>query len=146
MDHRDTEATEGDFGGSRASVDAEKPRYDLSGRVIGCAIEVHRELGPGLPEVIYQHCLGRELERHGIQYRREVSMPLHYKGVLLPWRFRLDLLVREELVVELKVVDRLLAVHEAQVINYLRMRGGGVGLLMNFQVSVLREGVRRFVV
>jgi GxxExxY protein len=118
-------------------------RDALSGAVIGVAIEVHRALGPGLLESAYEECLCFELQQAGIPFRRQVPLPVTYKSVNLDCGYRLDLLVEERLVVELKTVDRLMPVHDAQLLTYLRLAGYRAGLLMNFNVAVLRDGLRR---
>ncbi|MCW5748361.1 MAG: GxxExxY protein [Alphaproteobacteria bacterium] len=120
-------------------------RDPLTGKVIGIAIDVHRSLGPGLLESAYEECLAFELREAGISFRRQVPMPVHYKSVRLDCGYRLDILVEEKLVVELKTVEKLLPVHEAQLLSYLKLGGFPVGLLLNFNVPVLKEGVRRLV-
>jgi GxxExxY protein len=116
---------------------------DVTQAVIGAAIEVHRALGPGLLESAYSRCLKRELELSCVRFESEVDVPVSYKGVQLAAGYRLDLLVERTLVVEIKAVDRLLGVHESQVLTYLRLTGHRVGLLINFHVPVLRHGLRR---
>ncbi|MEQ8785460.1 MAG: GxxExxY protein [Pirellulaceae bacterium] len=118
---------------------------DLSNRVIGCAIEVHRELGPGLLESTYQQCLAHELKRNQIDFRLEHPQPVRYKGVLLDCGYRLDLLVENELIVELKSVDKVRGIHEAQLLTYMKLSGIKTGLLMNFNVAKLKDGIKRFV-
>lgn len=115
----------------------------LSERVIGCAIEVHRHLGPGLLESAYEDCLCFELGNTGLRFRRQVELPVIYKGMPLASAYRLDILVDERLVLEVKSVERILAVHEAQLLTYLRMSGHRAGLLLNFNHAVLKEGIRR---
>jgi GxxExxY protein len=117
----------------------------LSNRVIGCAIEVHRELGPGLLESVYRRCLVQELREAGIKCEVESPGKVHYKGIDLDCGFRVDLLIEKELIVELKAVDRLLSVHEAQLLTYLKLCNVKTGLLMNFNSRALRDGIRRFV-
>ena len=117
----------------------------LTERVIGAAIEVHRQLGPGLLESIYQVALEYELLARAISFSSEVHLPVRYKGRDLDGSLRLDLLVEHELVVELKSVDIVHAVNHAQVLTYLRIGGFARGLLINFNVSRLANGVRRFV-
>jgi GxxExxY protein len=117
----------------------------LSNRVIGCAIEVHRELGPGLLESVYRRCLVQELREAGIKCEVESPGKVYYKGIDLDCGFRVDLLIEKELIVELKAVDRLLSVHEAQLLTYLKLCNVKTGLLMNFNSRVLRDGIRRFV-
>jgi GxxExxY protein len=111
--------------------------------VIGAAMEVHRTLGPGLLESAYDECLCRELTVRGIPYERERPIPLEYKGVHLECGYRLDLLVADAVVVEVKSVEALAPVHEAQLLTYLRLGGWRVGLLINFNVPVLKQGIRR---
>ena len=117
----------------------------LSNRVIGCAIEVHRHLGPGLLESVYRRCLEHELQAAGLRFAAERPIPVRYKDVDLECGFRMDLLVEDELIVELKSVDRLLPIHDAQLLTYLRMAKLKVGLMINFQTRLLRDGIRRFV-
>jgi len=127
-------------------ADTPRPVFDdLSRRVIGHAIEVHRTLGPGLLESAYEECLCHELREDGIAYRRQVPLPVVYKTVRLDCGYRMDIVVAESIVIELKTVERLLPVHDTQVITYLKLSGHGIGLLMNFNVPVLREGIRRLV-
>jgi GxxExxY protein len=111
--------------------------------VIGAAMEVHRTLGPGLLESAYQNCLCRELELRGMIFERERPLPLEYKGVHCECGYRLDLLVAGKVVVEVKSVEALAPIHEAQLLTYLRLGGWNVGLLINFNVPVLKDGVRR---
>jgi GxxExxY protein len=116
----------------------------LTATVIGAAIEVHRHLGPSLFESAYEECLAWELEARGVQARRQVAIPVVYKGVPLDVSYRVDLLVGETLVVEVKSVEHLTSVHDAQVLTYMKMSGAPVGLLLNFNTPVLRNGIRRF--
>ncbi|HHS98495.1 MAG TPA: GxxExxY protein [Chloroflexi bacterium] len=117
----------------------------LTGEIIGAAIEVHRALGPGLLESAYEECLCHELALRGIVFRRQVPLPLAYKGIQLDCGYRLDLLVEDTVVVEVKAVQEVLPLHEAQLLTYLRLGGWQVGLLLNFNVPVLRRGIRRLV-
>jgi GxxExxY protein len=117
----------------------------LSSRVLGCAIEVHRQLGPGLLESAYRTCLAYELQSAGLRFVAEKPIGLSYKGVELDCGFRIDLLVEDSLAIELKTVDRLLPVHSAQLLTYMRLANLRVGLLMNFQARVLRDGIQRLV-
>jgi GxxExxY protein len=119
---------------------------DVTGAVIGAAIEVHRALGPGLLESTYRTCLRHELEQRGLRVATEVAVPVTYKDVHLECGYRIDLLVEGAVVVELKSVEGLLPVHEAQLITYLRLSGLRVGLLINFNVPVLKDGIVRRVV
>ena len=115
----------------------------LSHAVVGAAIEVHKHLGPGLLESVYEAALYRELGLRGLAADRQVRVPLEYKGLPLELSVRLDLLVERMLIVEVKSVDRLLPIHRAQVLTYLRLTARPVGLLINFNVDLLRNGVRR---
>ena len=117
----------------------------VSESVIGAAIAVHRELGPGLLESAYEACLEFELKDRGVEVRRQVELPVRYRGVLVDAGFRLDLLVQESVVVELKAVERLDKIHEAQLHTYLRLTGLHLGLLLNFNVVRLVDGVKRVV-
>lgn len=112
--------------------------------IIGAAIEVHRHLGPGLLESVYEAALAYEIGQRGLDVQRQKPVPLVYKGLQFDEGYRLDLLVGGKVIVELKCVDAVLPIHEAQVISYLRLTGLKVGLLMNFKVPVLKDGVRRF--
>jgi GxxExxY protein len=117
----------------------------LTEKIIGAAIEVHRHLGPGLLESAYETCLVYELELLGLAVERQKALPLVYKDIRLDQGYRLDLLVAQQVVVELKVVEQLTPVHEAQVLSYLRFSGCQVGLLINFNVKLLKDGLRRFI-
>jgi GxxExxY protein len=117
----------------------------LSRQIIGAAIEVHRHLGPGLLESAYQVCMEREFQVRNIPFARQVDHPLSYKGRELDCAYRLDLLVGGLVVVELKAVEELAPVHEAQLLTYLRLTGCWLGLLINFNVIVLKDGIRRLV-
>jgi GxxExxY protein len=116
---------------------------ELSQSVIGAAIEVHRALGPGLLESAYAECLCRELSLRQIAFLREVPLPLEYEGLRLDCAYRLDLLVENAIVIEIKAIDALLPIHEAQLLTYLRLGGWKVGLLINFNVPLLKQGIRR---
>lgn len=118
---------------------------EITEEVIGGAIEVHRTLGPGLLENAYEECLCRELSLRKIPFQRQYPLPLKYKEVQLNCGYRVDLVIAGSIIVEIKAVERVLAVHEAQIISYLKLGGWKVGLLLNFNVSVLRSGIRRFV-
>lgn len=118
---------------------------ELSHGVIGCAIEVHRALGPGLLESAYEQCLAHELSRNGIQFALQHPQPVEYKGLKLDCGYRLDLLVEEELIVELKSVNGLSAIHKAQMLTYMKLSGVNTGLLINFNVTRLKDGIKRFV-
>ena len=118
---------------------------ELSNKVIGCAIEVHRELGPGLLESTYEQCLAYELTEAKIPFKLQVELPVEYKRIKLACGYRIDLLADDRLIVELKSVDQLLKIHEAQILTYMKLAAVRVGLLINFNVYVLRRGVKRFV-
>ena len=119
-------------------------RDPLTERIIGCAIAVHRELGPGLLEAIYEEALAIELEDQGLAFRRQVAVSAVYKGRRLG-EYRLDLLVEDAVIVEVKSVERLLPLFEAQLLTYLRVTGKRIGLLMNFNTALLKNGVKRIV-
>ena len=122
---------------------AEEPGSVLSGAIISCAMQVHTELGPGLLESAYEECLCHELAQSGFSFKRQVPIPLTYGNLHLDCGFRLDLVVRELAIVEIKSVDRLLPVHDSQLLTYLRASGLPLGLLINFNVVHLRHGIRR---
>ena len=117
----------------------------LTGQIIGAAIEVHKQLGPGLLESTYQACLCHELELRGISFECQKPLPLEYKGIKLECGYRIDLLVAGLVIVEIKSVEALAPIHEAQLLTYLKLTGVKVGLLINFNVVVLKEGIRRLV-
>ena len=115
----------------------------LTRAVIGAAIEVHRSLGPGLLESAYQECLARELQLRQIPFERERPLPLTYKGLRLECGYRVDLLIAGKVVVEVKAIEAIAPIHEAQLLTYLQLGGWHVGLLINFNVVVLKNGIRR---
>jgi len=117
----------------------------LSGKIFDSALTVHKELGPGLLESVYEACLIEELESRGTSVERQVKIPLIYKGKELNKDFRIDILVEKEIIIELKCVETLLAVHEAQIISYLKLSDKWLGLLINFNVPLLKDGYKRFV-
>ena len=116
----------------------------LTGAIIGAAMEVHNLLGPGLLESTYEECLAREFELRGIHYDRQRAVPVVYKDVKLDCGYRMDLVVEGQVVVELKAVENLAKIHEAIVLTYLRLSGCRIGLLINFNVLTVKEGIRRF--
>jgi GxxExxY protein len=116
---------------------------DLTGRIIGCAIEVHRQLGPGLLESIYESALVVELEFAGMAFKRQVSFPIQYRGKIIG-EHRIDLIVENDVVVELKSVERIDPVFEAQILTYLRITKLKIGLLINFNTHLLHRGIKRF--
>ncbi len=117
----------------------------LSERVIGLAIEVHRNLGPGLLESIYEACLCFELLRATIPFARQAALPVVYKDNRLDCGFRVDIQVEDAIIIEIKSIERLSAIHEAQMLTYLRLSGRKIGLLMNFNAVTLKDGLRRFI-
>ncbi|HWR13856.1 MAG TPA: GxxExxY protein [Terriglobales bacterium] len=135
--HRDTERARENGNVHSPGVFAESTRP-----IIGAAIEVHRQLGPGLMESAYETCLCHELQSRGIGFERQVDIPVEYKGIKLECGYRADLLVGD-VIVELKAVEALLPVNEAQLMTYMRLLNKKVGLLINFNVPVLKDGIRR---
>ena len=123
----------------------EYPESDLTGKIIGAAIEVHKAMGPELLESIYEACLARELYLRGLQYRRQEKIPLEYKGVKLANDLIIDILVEDKVIVEIKSVSVLLPVHKAQIISYMKLTGKKIGLLINFNVDKLVDGIERVV-
>ena len=117
----------------------------LSHKVIGCAIEVHRVLGPGLLESTYQQCLARELALADIEFKLEYPLPVDYKGVHLDCGYRVDMLVKNEIILELKSVDKIIGIHEAQLLTYMKLSEIRYGLLINFNVQRLKDGLKSFV-
>jgi GxxExxY protein len=117
----------------------------LTEKIIGLGIEVHRALGPGLLESAYEECLCYELDKNGIEYERQLALPVNYKEVRLECGYRIDILVNKSLILELKTVEKLLPIHEAQLLTYMRMSNIHTGLLMNFNVPFLKEGIKRMV-
>jgi GxxExxY protein len=124
----------------------EPDRLDqISRRIIGAAIEVHRHLGPGLLESAYQSCLVFELRQQGFRVDEQKPLPVTYKEVRLDCGYRLDLVVEDEIIVEVKAIEKLLPIHDAQILSYLRLSNKKIGLLMNFHVPVLKDGLKRIV-
>lgn len=118
---------------------------ELTGKIIGAAIEVHQALGPGLLESAYQACLAREFYLRDIPFEQQKTLPVEYKGIKLDCGYRLDFFIQGKVVVELKAVDLMHPVYEAQLLTYLKLTGCRVGLLINFNVPVLKEGIKRMV-
>lgn len=112
-------------------------------RVIGLAIEIHRSLGPGLLEAVYEECLCLEMKQASLDFRRQVALPVFYKGVQLNCSYRLDLVVQGQIIVEVKAIEKLMPVHEAQLLTYMRLGRIPVGLLLNFNSATLKDGIRR---
>jgi GxxExxY protein len=116
---------------------------DLTGKVIGAAIEVHKILGPGLLESAYEECLCYELSNRGILFERQKELPIEYKGVTLDCGYRLDILIPDKIIIELKSCEDIQPIHGAQLLTYLKLTGIKVGLLINFNVTVLKDGIVR---
>jgi GxxExxY protein len=129
--------------GTKDTKDTKASTLALSHRIIGAAIEVHRLIGPGLLESVYEAALCKELRISGLLVDRQVSVPVNYKGELLDCHIKLDLLVDRKVIVEIKSVENIISVHKAQLLTYLRLQNLWLGLLINFNVEVLRDGVRR---
>ena len=126
-------------------VATERQENEISGKIIGAAIEVHKKLGPGLLESAYEECLCCEMQLRGIEFKRQVPLPVNYKGVVLDCSYRLDLLVEDKVIVELKSIEGLEPIHEAQMLTYLKLRNAWLGLIINFNVIMLKDGIRRLV-
>jgi GxxExxY protein len=118
---------------------------EITERIIGAAIEVHRHVGPGLLESAYEECLCYEMDHRGLQFLRQVAFPIRYKGILFEASYRIDLLVEECVIVEVKSTEGLIPVHCAQLLTYLRLSDKRVGLLINFNVAMLKDGIKRVV-
>lgn len=116
---------------------------EITQTIIGCAIRVHKALGPGLLETTYEVCLVHELSKSGLNVRSQVALPVVYDGITLDAGYRIDLLVEEMVIVELKAVESIHPIHEAQVISYLKLSGKKIGLLINFNVKMLTNGIKR---
>jgi len=120
-------------------------RDPITNLIIGCGIEVHRVLGPGLLESVYEECLCFELSRISLEFNRQVSVPVEYKSKSLDCGFRADLLVEGSVIVELKAADRFLPIHQGQLLTYMKLAGIKTGLLINFNVLLLKDGIKRMV-
>ena len=127
------------------SGETQENRDPLTEKVIGCAIEVHRILGPGLLESAYQRCLALELRKQGLTVEAEVPMPVNYKGEVLDCGYRVYILVEKSLILELKAVESILPIHQAQILTYLKLSGLRLGLLINFHQPRLVDGLKRFI-
>lgn len=123
----------------------EKIINNLTQKIIGAAIEVHKTLGPGLLESAYQNCLFYELTQQGLQVKKEIALPIIYKGIRLDHGYRIDLLVEDDIVLELKTVEYLTDVHEAQILTYLKLGNYPLGLLINFHTKLLKDGLKRYI-
>jgi len=118
---------------------------ELSNRVIGCALEVHRHLGPGLLESTYEQSLAHELKSEGISFKLQHPLPVQYKDIKLDCGYRVDLLIDNTIIVELKSVEKILPIHQAQLLTYMRLSGVKIGLLINFNVKYIKDGIKRMV-
>ena len=126
------------------NTEAEKQKLnELSGKILGMCIEIHRELGPGLLESAYEECLAYELLKAGLRFERQRALPVRYKAVQLDCGYRLDFVIEDALIVELKAVTELHPIHEAQLLTYLKLDKKHLGLLINFNVPLLKKGVKR---
>lgn len=126
-------------------MDHDTALNEIMEKILGGTIEVHRILGPGLLEGIYESCLACELGQRGLRFDRQKPTPLNYRGMKLDYCYRLDLLVEDRVLVEIKSVEALIPLHTAQVLSYLRLSGFRLGLLINFNVPVLKDGIRRLI-
>lgn len=117
----------------------------ITAKILDASIDVHKNLGPGLLESVYEHCLYRELQNRGLNVKQQVYLPVIYKGEDIDLNFRMDLLVEDEIVIELKSVETILPIHEAQILTYLKLADKKLGLLINFNVPLLKNGFKRFI-
>lgn len=117
----------------------------ITEKIIGCAIEVHKRLGPGLLESAYEECLSYELQNAGLRINRQVAVPVVYKEIKLECGYRIDILVENTVIIELKSIDAFAPVHEAQILTYMKFANKSIGLLINFNVSLLKEGIKRYI-
>ena len=128
---------------SQRHREIENEKDPRTAAIIGAAIEVHRQLGPGLLESAYEQCLCHELHLRGLPFKCQVNLPVSYKGLQLDCGYKIDVIVNDEVIVELKSVERILSVHEAQLLTYLKLSGKRAGLLINFSSSLLTQGIIR---
>ena len=126
-----------------ASANEDRYRDPRTSPIIAAAIEVHRHLGPGLLESAYEECLCHELHLMGLSFRRQVPLPVIYKGLPLDCGYQIDLIVRDEVIIELKALERILPIHQAQLLTYLKLSDKQIGLLINFNVPILTQGITR---
>ncbi|HEX4177425.1 MAG TPA: GxxExxY protein [Rhizomicrobium sp.] len=140
MSHKDQEDIQEHKEGSDYCI----PR-DCTKQIIGLAIKIHRTLGPGLLEEVYEECLCWELQQSGLAFARQLILPVVYQGVRLPRGYRIDVVVEDSVLLEIKSVEHILPVHASQVLTYLRLSGYKIGLLINFNVKLLKDGLHRFV-
>ena len=129
-----------------SKIHKEMTENEISKIIIGKAIEVHKELGPGLLESAYQECLYYELQNSGLKVKKEIALPIRYKEIKLDHGYRIDLLVEGKVVIELKTVEFLSEVHTAQILTYMKLGNYKLGLLLNFHVKLLKEGIKRFII
>jgi GxxExxY protein len=132
-------------GAEGTSVPQSSAWYQLTERIIGAAIEVHRQTGPGLLESAYEECLGFELSQAGLSFKRQVDLPISYKSIKLTSGYKMDLVVEDVVILEIKTVEQLLPIHTAQLLTYLKLSGKPIGLLLNFNAPILRKGLKRLV-
>lgn len=118
---------------------------ELSKRIIGCALEVHKHLGPGLLESTYEQCLAHEFKLQGFLFKMQHPLPVEYKGIKLDCGYRIDLFVEDSIIVELKSVEKMLPIYQAQLLTYMKLAGISTGLLINFNVKLLKSGIKRMV-
>jgi GxxExxY protein len=140
LDHNTSEGAEG-----AEATALFRPDNEITRLIIGASIEVHQHLGPGLLESTYEECLCYELSRTRLAFERQVQVPIRYKGLKLESKYKMDLIVEDRVVVEIKTVDALLPIHSAQLLTYLKASGKEVGLLINFNETVLKKGIKRLV-
>lgn len=137
---------EGSKGSKESQSQAHKGRAEAASReVVDSALKIHRHLGSGLLESVYEACLIHECRKRGLAVAAQVMVPVEYDGMKLEQAFRIDLLVEDSLIVELKAVDAILPIHEAQILSYLKLTGRHLGLLLNFHVPLMKQGIRRFI-
>jgi len=120
-------------------------KNEITSKIIGAAIEVHKSLGPGLLERTYEECLCIELEENGLNYEKQLLLPIRYKNRELKDAYRIDVLVEKEVIVELKSVEKILNIHKAQLLTYMKLSNKKLGLLMNFNVDLLKNGIKRLI-
>ena len=142
---RDAETQRGIASSSSPRLGGDLAINEITERIIGACIEIHKQLGPGLLESAYEECLCHELAQAGLRFKRQKAIPVSYKSVRLDCGYRLDLVVEGTVIVELKTVDELAPIHDAQLLTYLKLSGLTVGLLVNFNVPVLKDGLKRIV-
>ncbi|MEW5945484.1 MAG: GxxExxY protein [bacterium] len=118
---------------------------ELSYQIVGAAIEVHKTLGPGLLESAYEVCLCRELELKKLRFEKQVPLPVEYKGLSLDCGYRMDIVVEDLVIIELKTVDKIIPIHDAQLLTYLKLSGKKLGMILNFNVPIMKDGIKRIV-